>query len=375
MPLSDFSGIIPREYSQQIIDEVEQQSAVLQLATVMPMGTRITELPVTGKLPTAQWVTGTNAPPAGAGRKPYSDLQLKPQVITAEEIATVVAIPDQYLEDNTINLWNWARPKLAEAIARRFDETVIFGGAGIPATFPVGGIISDTYSMRVGQGGAYNAITNPFPTAIDAVDAVNNAMSYVEGQGLNVVGHSADIGAKGQFRGVRDQTGSLLLGTEQVGNSTRPTLYGEPIRYSQYAAPSWDFITGAWDYLVVGVRQDIRFRIDPSATIADPVSGMVLVSGFQDNVTPMKVWARFGCTIVKPVTPRVPAGAVPFARTRLLSLTRPPGAAILANHPHGPVDPPLGDEPGTDEPGNGDEGDEPGRRPIRPGRGETQSKK
>ena len=40
-------------------------------------------------------------------------------MITAEEIAAVVAIPEQYLEDNTINLWNWARPKLAEAIAVR----------------------------------------------------------------------------------------------------------------------------------------------------------------------------------------------------------------------------------------------------------------
>ena len=318
MPLSDFSGIIPHEYSQQIIDEVEQQSAVLQLAQTMPMGTKITELPVTGKLPAAQWITGANLQPAGAGRKQYTDLFLKPQVITAEEIAAVAAIPDQYLEDNTINLWNWARPKLAEAIARRLDETVMFGGAGIPATFPVQGLSNPLYSTAVGLG------AGPFPTAIDAVDAVNNAMSYVEGQCLNVTGHSADIGAKGQFRGVRDANGSLLLGTEQVGNSARPTLYGERIAYSQYAqVTATDFFTGAWDYLVIGVRQDIRFRIDPSGVIlgADMASS---VSGFQDNVVPIKVWARFGCTIIKPITPRVGgAGAVPFARTRLLGLTAP----------------------------------------------------
>jgi HK97 family phage major capsid protein len=331
MPLSDFSGIIPHEYSQQIIDEVEQQSAMLQLAQTMPMGTKITELPVTGKLPAAQWITGTNLPPGGPGRKPYTDLFLKPQVITAEEIAAVAAIPEQYLDDNTINLWNWARPKLAEAIARRLDETIMFGGAGIPLTFPVGGITSNTYSTAVGGG------AGPFPTAIDAVDAVNNAMSLVESQGLNVTGHSADLGAKGQFRGVRDQTGALLLGTEQVGNSARPTLYGEPIAYSQYAqVAATDFITGAWDYLVIGVRSDIRFRIDPSGVIADN-AGVVQVSGFQDNVVPIKVWARFGCTVIKPITPRVPAGAVPFARARLLNLTAPAGGALLANHPHGEV--------------------------------------
>jgi len=308
--LSDFSGIIPHEYSQQIIQEVEQQSAMLQLANKMPMGTKISELPVTGKLPAAEWVTGANAPPAGAGRKPYTDLQLRPQVVTAEEIAAVVAIPQQYLDDNTINLWSWARPKMAEAIAVRLDQTILFGGAGIPATFPVGGIVSNTYSISVVNGD-------------DVVDGVNRAMSAVEVQGLAVTGSAADLGAKGQFRGVRDANGALLLGTEQVGQIQRPTLYGVPISYAPFAnitPTGTEFVTGAWDYLVIGVREDIRFRIDPSGTIAD-ASGAVLVSGFQDNVVPCKIWARFGCTIIKPVTQRVPAGASPFARARLSALT------------------------------------------------------
>lgn len=310
MPLSDFSGIIPHEYSQQIIEEVTQQSTVLQLAQTMPMGTRITELPIAGALPTAQWITGANLPPGGPGRKQYTDLKLQPQVITAEEIAAVVAIPEQYVDDNTVNIWNWARSRLAEAIAVRLDQTVLFGGAGIPATFPVGGIVSNTYSIGVTEG-------------IDAVDGINRAMSAVEAQGLAVNGHSADLSVKGQLRGVRDETGALLLGTEQVGAMSRPTIYGAPVAYSAYAATTAaELITGAWQYLVIGVRQDIRFRIEPAGVIADS-AGVVQVSGFQDNVVPCKVWARFACGIVKPVTPRVPAGATPFARVRLSALTPP----------------------------------------------------
>jgi len=147
-------------------------------------------------------------------------------------------------------------------------------------------------------------------------------MSLVEQQGIAVTGHSADLGAKGQFRGVRDQNGSLLLGTEQVGQVQRPTIYGVPVAYSGYPLASLataEFITGAWQYLVIGVRQDIRFRFDPSGVIV-AANGNVEVSGFQDNVTPCKVWARFGCTIIKPVTPRVPGGAVPFARVNLGTL-------------------------------------------------------
>jgi hypothetical protein len=199
---------------------------------------------------------------------------------------------------------------MAEAIAVRLDQTILFGGAGIPATFPVGGIVSNTYSISVVNGD-------------DVVDGVNRAMSAVEVQGLAVTGSAADLGAKGQFRGVRDANGALLLGTEQVGQIQRPTLYGVPISYAPFAnitPTGTEFVTGAWDYLVIGVREDIRFRIDPSGTIAD-ASGAVLVSGFQDNVVPCKIWARFGCTIIKPVTQRVPAGATPFARARLSALT------------------------------------------------------
>jgi HK97 family phage major capsid protein len=316
MPLSDFSGIIPHEYSQQIIEEATRASTVLQLANTMPMGTRITELPVPGSLPKAEWTTGANMPPAGPGRKFYTDLKLVPQVMTAEEVSAVVAIPEQYLDDNTVNLWGWVRPQLAQAIAVRLDETVLFGGPGpIPTTFPVGGIVAAAYSLPVTEG-------------VDAVDGVNNAMAAVEAQGLAVTGHSADLGAKGMFRGVRDANGSLLLGTEQVGSMTRPTLYGAPIAYSSYTQTplTTDLITGAWQYLVVGVRSDIRFKIDPSGVIANG-AGVVQVSGFQDNVVPCKVWARFACTIVKPITPRRPTGATPFARVKLDDLT-PPAAPL-----------------------------------------------
>lgn len=310
MPLSDFSGIIPHEYSQQIIEEVTQQSMVLQLAQTMPMGTRITEIPITGKLPRAQWVTGANAQPTGPGRKEYTDMMLSPQVITAEEISAVAAIPDQYLEDNTINLWTWARSRLAEAIAVRLDETVLFGGAGIPATFPPGGVANNANSITVSDG-------------IDAVDGVNRAMGAVEAQGLAVSGHAADLAVKAMLRGVRDENGALLLGTEQVGQMQRPTLYGAPISYGQFASiTAAELFTGAWQYLVIGVRSDIRFRIDPSGVIAN-AAGNVQVSGFQDNVTPCKIWARFACGIVKPVTHRAPGGATPFAKVRLSALTPP----------------------------------------------------
>jgi HK97 family phage major capsid protein len=297
-PTYDYSGVIPREMAAQIIQEAAQYSTVLQLANLVPMGTQINELPIPKTLPRASFV---NAP---GGRKPFTELALEAQTLRAEEVAAVSAIPDQYLEDAVVNIWGFVRPRLAEAIGLALDDAVIFG-TGAPPSYPTGGIVSPTFSQVVAAGS-------------DAVDAINQGMSLVEAEGLGVTGHAADLTAKGRLRGVRDDTGALLLGVTQADQATRPTIYGLPASYSSWPQTSTatDLITGAWNYLMIGVRQDIRYTMDPNAVIAD-AAGQVIVSGFQDNVTPIKVWARFAAAIVRPVTPRRPGGARPFARMNL----------------------------------------------------------
>lgn len=293
----DFSGVIPIEYSTQIIQEALQLSAALQLGNLIPMGTHIQSMPVPKTLPKAGWVS------AAGGRKPYTDLALETQTIQAEEVAAVTAIPDQYLEDSSINLWGWVRPRVAEAIAVAIDEAILFG-VNAPASFPVGGVAGNAQLVAVA------------PAPLDAIDAVNQAMSMVEAQGLNVSGHAADLVVKGVLRGQRATTNELLLGETQVLGRTVPSLYGAPISYTSFAVADPDFLTGQWNALMIGVRQDIRYTMDPSAVIADD-TGKVIISGFQDNVSPLKVWARFGCAIVHPVTVREPTGAIPFAKTKL----------------------------------------------------------
>jgi HK97 family phage major capsid protein len=303
-PAYDYSGVIPREMSAQIIEEAAASSTVLGLANLVPMGTKINELPIPKVLPKAAFVA------APGGRKAYTETAMEAQTLRAEEVAAVTAIPDEYLEDAEINLWNWVRPRLAEAIGYALDDAVLFG-IGAPGSYPTGGIVSNTYSSAIANG-------------IDAVDGINQAMSAVELQGLNVTGHAADLLVRGRLRGVRDANGALLLGETQVDQYVRPAIYGLPTEYHPWSQVTVaDFITGSWGFLQVGVRQDIRYTMDPNAVVADN-NGAVIVSGFQDNVTPIKVWARFAAAIVRPVTPRVPAGARPFARVRLATLAPPP---------------------------------------------------
>jgi HK97 family phage major capsid protein len=302
----NFSGVIPDEFSAQIIQEAIQQSIVLQLGNILPMGTAITDLPVPKTLPTASF---TGAP---GSKKPWTDVMLEPKSVHAEEVAAITAIPDAYLEDSTINLWAWVRPRLAEAIAVAIDNAVLFG-IGAPATFPspgAGGLTNNAWSDLIG------------PAGLDAVDGVNQAMASVERQGIAVTGHAADLVTKSVLRGVRDQNGSLLLGVDQVEGRQVPTMYGVPIVYQPWSSATLDFITGGWQNLVVGLRQDIRYNLDPSGVVTG-AGGQVIVSGFESNTTPLKVWARVGAVIINPVTVKTPNGGKPFARARLATIAPP----------------------------------------------------
>jgi HK97 family phage major capsid protein len=290
----DLSGLVPIEFSTQIIEEAIQKSAVLQLAQLVPMGTGIAEMPVPTSLPTASWVS------VAGGRKPYTSFGLGTKTLHAEEVAAVTAIPDVYLEDISINIWGWVRPRLAEAIAIAIDEAILFGHNN-PVTFPGGGVLDPTKCQPIAPG-------------YDAADSVNQAMSAVEAQGLLATGHCADLTVRGMLRGLRDSVGSLLLGYDQIDGQDVQTLWGSPITYTPFLTASPNLITGDWDTVIVGVRQDIRYLMDPSAVIADD-TGKVVISGFQDNTTPLKVWARFACQIINPVTRKAPNGAIPFAST------------------------------------------------------------
>lgn len=291
---TDVAGVIPAEFSNQIIEEATQQSAALTLGSRVPMGTGISHMPVPRAFPQAAFVS------APGGRKPFTTLKIGDEQLVAEEIAAVVAIPDVWIEDASIPLWNWARPRLAEAIGVAFDAAVFFG-TGAPSSYPSGGLVANAAAVAPGS---------------DAVETVNQAMASVEAQGLNVTGHAADLTVKAALRGVRDANGTLLLGFDQADSQLRQTLYGLPVSYQSFSERDPDFFTGAWSNLVIGVRSDIRYELSQDAVIADE-DGKVVISAFQDNVSVMKVWARFAVAVLNPVTVRQPDGAVPFAVSTL----------------------------------------------------------
>lgn len=291
----NLSGLIPTTIAAQITAEAVQQSLALQLGQRVPMPAGVSVVPVPKTFPRASWTaTGT--------RKPFTDFSIGTEQLSAEEVAAVISIPDAYVEDVSMNLWNYARPLLSEAIGIALDLAALWG-VDSPPTFPAGGVAAVAAEVGAGQ---------------DSIDTVNQAMSAVETQGLRVTGHAADLAVRGALRGVRDAQGAFLLGPAAAAAAGGlQELYGVPIAFGSFPIEaSNDFITGDWSKLIIGVRNDIRFHMSSEGVIADE-DGKVVVSAWQDNQTLMKVWARYGVVIMKPVTRRAPDGANPFAMATL----------------------------------------------------------
>ena len=235
---------------------------------------------------------------------------LQPKTIHAEEVAAITGIPDAYLEDSAVNLWGWVRPRLAEAIAVAIDDAVLFG-IGAPATFPVGGVIAVAYC-------------NPVPAVgLDAVDGVNQAMAMVEAQGIAVTGHAADLVTKSVLRGVRDAERRPAAGHRPGGHPAGAHAVRRPDRLRAVVERGQRLHHGRLAEPVVGVRSSIRYNLDPSGVVTN-AQGNVVLSGFESNTTPLKVWARIGAVIINPVTVKTPAGGKPFSRARLATIAPAP---------------------------------------------------
>ena len=93
-------SLIPIQESNEIIQGVVTQSAVLQRGRKLPnMTSRQYKMPVLDMLPIAYFVNGDT------GQKKTTKQAWDKKFITAEEIAVIVPIPEAVLDDSDYDIW------------------------------------------------------------------------------------------------------------------------------------------------------------------------------------------------------------------------------------------------------------------------------
>lgn len=296
---SDAAGILTDQEFREVLQDAVKFSAALRTFRRVPMSTKVGKMPVLTALPTASWVSGDT------GRKSTTQMIWEKKTITAEELATIVAIPDALIDDSNIPIWPEVRPRLAEAIGVALDEAVFFG-LNAPASFD-----DSLYEGAASAGQLYGE----GDSGVDLAEDINQTWGLVEDLGLDVNAQYASRKIRRRLRGLRDDNNQPIYLETLRGDQNTRELMGADIEYVNNGA--WDddtatMIVGDRNFAILGIRQDITYTLSNEATLTDG-AGNVVLSLFEQDMTAMRVVFRAGFVVGEVYTREAGAQVWPFA--------------------------------------------------------------
>lgn len=288
---TDASALIPESVSTEMLGTSTDSSAVMELFRRIPVpsGGQI-RFPVLSALPLAYWVTGDT------GLKQTTEMAWANKYMTVEEIAVIMPVPDNVIADVEADIWDEASPLLVEAFGRTLDAAVFFG-TNAPAGFP-----TNVLSATVAAGNTLNEGTAAVAAGgfYGDVDSLHNA---IEGDGYEVTAFMGPTSLRSKLRTVRDTTGRRL--DEGRVSGSLDSLDGVPVRYPMRGL--WPTGVGGVrllglqrDQFLVGVRQDIDFKVLTEAVIQDN-TGAIMFNLAQQDMTAVRLTFRVGWQVSNPI--------------------------------------------------------------------------
>ena len=276
---TDVDSLIETQVADEIFAGVVKESKALSMFRRLPnMTSDKTKLRILDSLPIAYFVDEST----DNGRKNLTKMAWDKKFINAAELAVIVPIKENVLNDASIDIWAQVRPRIVEAFGKKIDNA-IFNGVDKPTDWRDGLIPS------IIEAGAEVSETG------NLYSDINDAMSKVEESGYNVTGLLGGVGLKSKFRMMLDSTGQPLNTTE-IGSLTRNFLDNG----------AWDktkstLIAGDFNQAVYSIRQDITYKVLTEAIIQDPSTGDILYNLAQDDMVALRVTKRLGWEIPNPV--------------------------------------------------------------------------
>lgn len=277
---SDVDALIPEGEVKEIFQGIEKESQVFKLCTRLPnMSSNRTRIKVLDSLPMVYWQGSSTA------FKKTTQQAWKNKFIYAEELAVIVPIAEADLADAEYDIWGQVKPKIVEAISKKIDQAVLFGGEDKPEHFPAA-LISVAFERGfVREKGVSEKI----------YDAISETMGLVEEVGYSVNGLVAGPSIKKIFRGMTDTTGQLITGDEI---SALPRAIVENGAWDKTKALA---MVGDFKQAVFAIRQDVSYKLLTEGVIQDPSDGSIVYNLAQQDMVALRVTFRFGWQLPNPV--------------------------------------------------------------------------
>ena len=273
---SGAADLLPKEISNEIWADVQEQSAVMQLARKISMpGSGVTIPIITGDAE-ADWVAETD-------EKPVSRASLSSKQITPYKLAAIEPFSNEFKRDLPAVYAELAR-RLPNALAKKFDATV-FGTSAPGSNF-------DTLGAATAVGispHASDAKKSTYAGLVDAYNKVADAGGALDGWALSSQ-------AKGLLLNQVDATGRPLLFSSIQDGTAINQILGESVHYTQgvykTGTPATIGFAGDWDSAVYGTVEGIKVSVSNEASITDGVKTLSVGAETVDIPNMLNLWQR-----------------------------------------------------------------------------------
>lgn len=293
---ADAEPLIPDEVVQEVVKAATAESAALSLFRQVSMGSKLSSVPVLSALAEAYFVNGDT------GLKQTTEMAWSGVVLTAEEIAAFVPVPDAVIDDADFDLWGEVQSGLAEAVGVALDAAV-FSGTNKPASWPeaivpaaIAAGNTNVADSTPAQGGMANDIAETFDD--------------VEDDGYDVSAIVATRAVRGALRKARGTDGQKLVDVQSGAGLDAPITY---VANGVLPAgpPATLAVVGDFTMAVLGIRQDMTYKLLDQAVITDD-TGKVIYNLPQQDMSALRVVFRAEFAVANPVTRPVAGAGTPY---------------------------------------------------------------
>lgn len=277
---------LPTAVSNEIIQKVQEDSAVMRLSRQIALPGRGLTIPVITSDPAASWVDETD-------EKPVSNPGLGTKVMRGYKLAVIVPFSNQFRRDDGA-LYDAIVARLPRVLAEKFDNTV-FGGTQAP------GDDFDTFANCTAQS-----------LASDAYQGLVAADTDVAIHGGITNGYAISPQMKGVLLAAVDQDHRPLF-INSVAEGAIPMILGNRTYLTKGAfvngSPATIGFAGDWTKAMYGIVEgvDISFSSDATLTLADSSK----INLFQRNMFAVRAEIEIGFRADTSVFNKLTATAVP----------------------------------------------------------------
>ena len=279
-PINRTNINLPAEVSSEILQKVQENSMIMQLAQQIQLPGTGLQIPVILGDPEAEWVTET-------GRKPVSFPSLGKKTMTGHKLAVIVPFSDEFRRDAR-SLYDALIARLPRVLAKKYDRTCYFGpGSGTLANF-------DDLSGAT----AVSLATNVY-------DGLVTADSNIALQGGMINGYVFSPQGRGILLLAKDGQQRPLF-TPGVESNGVDRILGASTYFSQAAfaagtsgnpgTPATVGFAGDWSHAMYGIVEAMSVSVSDQATLTyeDENEQTVTLNLWQNNMFAVRAEMEVG---------------------------------------------------------------------------------